>query len=258
MEAFLSADWAQAMERMLAQLAETPAIVLLRGEPGTGKDVMARLIHQASSRRRYPFVKINCACVLPERLASELFGHERGAFPGATRRTLGKVEFAHRGTLYLDEIGALPRGLQPKLLQLFQTQGFSRLGGQEVRRADVQILASTTQPLVVPAGCKGFWLDAHRLKVVDILLPPLRERQGELPDLARWFLARFNARYHRAAALSAETLALFREYSWPGNIRELEGMVRELVVTGECARIHAEIRARLRRQGPPRRTVQPA
>lgn len=253
--ALITGSLAQAIEEVAARLAGTSAIVVIRGEPGTGKDLMARFIHLASSRNRHPFIKINCA--LPaERLASELFGHERGAFAEAHRRKLGKLEFANNGTLFLDEIDLLPRAIQPGLLQAVQTQGFRRLGGQEVLRVDVQVLASTTRGRPVTLGEDEFGEEAHRLTVLDLQLPPLRERKEDLPALATWFLARFNAQYHRTAALSPETLALFAEYPWPGNIRELEDTVRRLAVTGDPTPIHEEIRFRLRRPGSSRDIVE--
>jgi len=256
--AFLTGAWVRALEKVMARLVDTQAIVLIRGESGTGKDRLARVIHTASRRHPHSFIKINCAAIPPERLALELFGHERGAFAGASRRKLGKLEFAHQGTLYLDEIGALPRALQPKLLKVLQDQACSRIGGQEVIRVDVQLIGATTQGLAVPAGPEGVWEDAHSLKVVEIRIPPLRERKDEPSALAAHFLDQFNQRYQRTVELSPETLALFAEYSWPGNVRELQTLVRDLVLTADPRPSHEVIHSRLWLREPSRATGQTA
>ena len=237
--------WTQAIAEVVARVEDTNAIVLIRGEPGTGKDTLARLIHAASSRAPHLFVKIDCAALPPDRLATELFGHERGAFEGATRRRLGKLEFAHRGTLFLAEIGRLPRALQPKLLATLRNHTFSRIGGHEAISVDVRLLATTTETLRVSAGADRFWDDSLPLRVVDLQLPPLRARKEDLPALAAHLLASMNEQYRRDVELSSDTLALFTEYAWPGNVRELERVVRRLAVGEDPAQIHAEIQARL-------------
>lgn len=250
--------WAQAIRAMVANVAETNAIVLIRGEPGTGKDLMAHVIHAASSRHRHPFIKISCTANPVDRLASMLFGHERGAFAGAVRRMLGGVEFANHGTLFLDEIGMLPRALQPGLLRVLQDHEFSRIGGREVIRVDVRLVAATTQSLRVTATSGGFWENSHGLKVVDLQIPPLRERRHEIPALASFFLIRFTKQYDRDAELDRETLALLTEYSWPGNVRELKDIVRRFVVVGDPRQIHEEIHSRLRLIRPSPATLESA
>lgn len=236
--------WMGDVGRMLAQQARPPATVLFRGEPGVGKDLAARVIHAASPRRDQSFMKVNCATKPQSRLESELFGHEKGATPFVDRRRLGRFEFANKGTLFLDEIDALPRALAPKILHVLRHGEVSRIGGRELIRVDVWIVASTQR---IPEGTRGdeFWEDLLRLKVVEIRIPPLRERKEEIPALTSFFFSRFSQRYHRNAELSPETMALFSEYVWPGNIRELEETVRRLVVTGDARQIHQEIASRL-------------
>ncbi len=236
----------RAVRQIVEEVASTDATVLVRGETGAGKDVVARAIHAASSRRDRAFVKVNCAALPAELLESELFGHEKGAFTGAYRRKLGKFEFANKGTIFLDEIGELSRSLQAKLLHVLQDLEFSRIGGREVIRVDTRVIASTNRD-VEAAMSRGEFRDDlyYRLNVVEIRVPPLRDRKEEIPALAAWFLARFNAHYGRSVELSAETIALFGSYFWPGNVRELENLVRRLVVLGNARQLHEELHARL-------------
>jgi two-component system, NtrC family, response regulator AtoC len=213
------------------QVADTNATVLIQGESGVGKEVVAKTIHVASNRRRRPFVKINCASLPGELLESELFGHEKGAFTGASRRKPGKFEIAERGTLFLDEIGELPLSLQAKLLHVLQDNEFSRVGGTDVIVADVRVIAATNRPLDKAVIDGSFREDLYyRLKVVDLYVPPLRERREEITGLARTFVDRFNAQFQRTITLSAESLRLLRDYPWPGNVRELENMMKRIVV----------------------------
>jgi DNA-binding NtrC family response regulator len=256
--AFLKRAWLQALREMMAEGADADVIVVIRGERGTGKDRMARVIHAASPRREQPFIKVSCASTSPDRLEAELFGHEKEAGPSPRRRRLGLVEFASAGTLFLDEIDNLPRALHGRLLQLLQAHEFSRIGGREPIRVDARLIASTTQGLAGGAGGGRFVDQPDRLRVVDIRIPALRERKEEIPLLAAGFLERFNRLYHRDVALSAETLALFMEHSWPTNVRELEGAVRELVVTGDARPVHERIRAHLRLTASCRDTEQSA
>jgi two-component system response regulator AtoC len=219
---------------MVMAIADTDATVLLRGESGVGKEVIARAIHDASSRGGHSFIKVNCAALPAELLESELFGHEKGAFTGAHRRKLGRFEYARHGTLYLDEIGELPVALQPKLLHVLQDFEFFRVGGHEALSADVRIIAATNRNLELAMQQAQFREDLfYRLNVVDIHIPPLRERREEIPLLAARFLDVFTKQYHREAELSPQVMATLMEYSWPGNIRELENVIRRFVLLGE-------------------------
>jgi two-component system response regulator AtoC len=237
----------KAIQRVVAEVAETNAAVLIRGESGVGKDVVARAIHAASARRHRPWVKVNCAALPADLLESELFGHERGAFTGAHRRKLGKFEYAHAGTIFLDEIGELPLTLQPKLLHVLQDLAFSRIGGRELIRVDVRVVASTNRDLEAALSAGQFREDLYyRLNVVEIHVPPLRDRREEIPALAAQFLGTFNRQYQRQLELEPELLSLFNEYPWPGNIRELENMVRRLVVLANAKQGSDELIMRLR------------
>ncbi len=243
--ALLKRGWVRAIEETTTQLAATRAIVLVHGENGSGKELMARMIHKASVRHCHPFVKINCAGVPADRLESELFGHEKGAGVPASRRRLGRVEFANGGSLFLDAIGEVPPDLQPKLLRMFKEGEFARLGGQASIQEDVQIIGATTQRLEVTRRRGGLWEASDRLKVVDIEIAPLRERPDEIPALAGFFLARFNQQYGRSTELCSETLALFTRYAWRGNVRELETVVERLVVNRNVPGTLEEIHSRL-------------
>jgi two-component system, NtrC family, response regulator AtoC len=224
----------RAIKNMVMAIADTDATVLLRGESGVGKEVIARAIHEASTRSSHSFIKVNCAALPAELLESELFGHEKGAFTGAHRRKLGRFEYATHGTLYLDEIGELPVALQPKLLHVLQDFEFFRVGGHEPLSADVRIIAATNRNLELAMQQGQFREDLfYRLNVVDIHIPPLRERREEIPLLAARFLEVFKQQYHRDADLTPQAMATFMEYSWPGNIRELENVVRRFVLLGE-------------------------
>jgi two-component system response regulator AtoC len=232
------------------EVVGTDAAVLIRGESGVGKDVVARAIHAASDRRQRPWVKVNCAALPAELLESELFGHERGAFTGAHRRKLGKFEFAHTGTIFLDEVGELPLALQPKLLHVLQDLAFSRIGGRELIHVDVRVIASTNRNLEAALQTGQFREDLYyRLNVVEIMVPSLRERRDEVPALAGRFLGIFNQQYHRDVELGSELLDLFMDYPWPGNVRELENMVRRLVVLANAEQIRQELISRLHTVG---------
>jgi len=218
---------------MIVQVAPTTATALIRGESGVGKDMLARVIHAMSKRADGPFVKVNCAALPAPLLESELFGHERGAFTGAFRQTLGQFEYAKRGTICLDEIGEMPRELQAKLLHVVQDLQFSRVGGRELISADVRIIATTNKDLETAMNRGEFREDLYyRLNVVEIMVPPLRARPETIPLLADSFMRRFNVEYGRQVRLSPEMGRLLTEYSWPGNVRELENSIRRLVVIG--------------------------
>jgi two-component system response regulator AtoC len=221
----------RAVRWSIEQVADTDATVLVRGESGVGKELVAKAIHAASLRRSRPFVKVNCAALPAELLESELFGHEKGAFTGAYRRKLGKFEIADTGTIFLDEIGDMPLGLQAKLLHVLQDHEFARVGGSDVIRVDVRVVASTNRNLETAVAGAHFREDLYyRLKVVTLAVPPLRARREEIPLLARAFVARFNAQWRRSVTLSAESLQLLSDYGWPGNVRELENMMKRVVV----------------------------
>ena len=228
-------------------IASTDVTVLITGESGVGKEVVARRLHRCSSRRGGPFVKVNCAALPLSLLESELFGHERGAFTGADHEMKGKFEQAGGGTIFLDEISELPGSGQAKLLQVLQDHEFARLGSPSNIRVDVRIIAASNRDLEMYVGEGAFREDLfYRLNVVHIRIPPLRERREEIPILVQQFLMRF-ARTHRRRprGISAASLERFEQYSWPGNIRELENVVQRIVildsesVVGELSEPHA-------------------
>jgi two-component system response regulator AtoC len=231
--AVLSAGSSQmrAIWTMIESIADTDATVLIRGESGVGKDLVARAIHAGSPRRHGPFVKVNCAAIPSELLESEFFGHEKGAFTGAHRRQRGQFECAHKGTIYLDEIGELPLALQAKLLHVLQDFRFSRVGGDGSIDVDSRVIAATNRNLEEAMARGEFREDLYyRVNVVEIRVPPLRERREEIPALASWFLEKFNAQYGRQKQLSPETMTHLQQHPWSGNVRELENVVRRLVV----------------------------
>ena len=221
----------RAIGTIIANVADTDATVLIRGESGVGKDLVARAIHAGSSRRHGPFVKVNCAAIPSELLESEFFGHEKGAFTGAHRRKPGQFEYADKGTIFLDEIGELPLALQAKLLHVLQDFRFSRLGGDGVIDVNSRVIAATNRNLEEAMAQRAFREDLYyRINVVEIRVPPLRERREEIPGLASWFLDKFNAQYGRQKQLSPETMTHLQGQPWSGNVRELENVVRRLVV----------------------------
>ena len=221
----------RAIARTIEEVADTDATVLIRGECGVGKDFVARTIHAVSARRDHPFVKVNCAAIPVGLLESELFGHERGAFTGAHRRRPGQFEHAHRGTIFLDEIAELPLALQAKLLHVLQDLRFSRVGSCGYVDVDTRVIAATNQDLERAMTRGEFRADLYyRLNVVEIWVPPLRERPEEIPVLASGFLQQFNAQYRRRKEISPAVMARLIGYPWSGNVRELENVVRRLVV----------------------------
>src|SRR4029450_1366074 len=220
----------QAIRSIIESIADTDTTVLVRCESGVGKDLVARAVHAASMRRDGPFVKVNCAAIPQGLLESEFFGHEKGAFTGAHRRKPGQFEYANRGTIYLDEIAELPLGLQAKLLHALQDFRFSRVGGYGLIDVDARVIAATNRNLEEAMRRGEFREDLYyRGNVVEIQVPPLRERREEIPMLAAWFLAKFNAQYGRKKELLPETIARLKQHSWSGNVRELENAIRRLV-----------------------------
>jgi DNA-binding NtrC family response regulator len=205
--------------------------LVIRGEPGVGKDTLARLIHAGSPRRHHAFIKVNCAKLPVDHQEADLFGQEAGASAPVCRRRLGSFEFAHGGTLYLDEVEHASCSLVRKVLHVVRTGEIARLGGREIIRVDVRLIVATTQS----AGASGdgdLWDELRRLGTVEIHVPPLRERPEELPLFAAYFLELFNRRYHRDLQLCPDVLAAFRAHAWPGNIRELEAAMHRLVAGG--------------------------
>jgi two-component system response regulator AtoC len=242
----------QPIRDLVAKVAGTNTTVLVRGESGVGKEVVARAIHKASPRAQKQFLKVNCAALPGELLESELFGHEKGAFTGAYRQKPGKFEAADGGTLLLDEIGEMPLRLQAKLLHVLQDGEFSRVGGERIIDTDVRLIASTNRDLEAAMRAHQFREDLYyRLNVIEIRIPPLRERREEIPVLVDEFRRRFNAQYGRQVDIPHDTVRVFLEYQWPGNIRELENAVKRIVVLGSARPVHQEIVANLSRGAKP-------
>jgi len=229
---------------VIEQIGDTDVTVLIQGESGVGKEVVAREVHAVSSRSSGPFVKVNCAALPTELLESELFGYEKGAFTGAHGRKQGKFELAHGGTIFLDEIGEMCPSLQAKLLQVLQDSEFTRLGGNREVRVDVRVVCATNRSLVEMVAAKGFREDLFfRLNVVAIDIPPLRDRREEVPFLVEGFLSRYSAFYERPnRGLSQALIEAMSNHSFPGNVRELENMIKRIVVLESEQSILDEIR----------------
>jgi formate hydrogenlyase transcriptional activator len=213
-------------------VAPTDTAVLITGETGTGKELIARAIHQHSLRSRGPFLKVNCAAIPAGLLENELFGHERGAFTGAFTQTDGRFQLADQGTMFLDEIGDLPLELQPKLLRVSQEQEFERLGGNRTIRVNVRIVAATNVNLVELVEERRFRADLfYRLNVFPIALPPLRERSEDIPELVWHFVRTFAGRMNKVInVISDEVMEIIRTHNWPGNVRELQNFVERAVI----------------------------
>jgi transcriptional regulator with GAF, ATPase, and Fis domain len=232
-----------AVVEQLGTVASVDCAVLIRGETGTGKEVFARAIHNASARRHQRFVAINCAAIPATLIESELFGHERGAFTGALTRRMGRFEYADGGTLFLDEIGELPIELQPKLLRIIQEQEFERLGSSKTTRVDVRIVAATNQSLEQMVAERRFRMDLYyRLNVFPILLPPLRERTSDIPLLVDHFLRTIGGRYGKSIdRVSDDVMAAIMRHDWPGNIRELQNFMERSVILTNGRELRAPI-----------------
>jgi transcriptional regulator with PAS, ATPase and Fis domain len=222
----------QEVARLIMLVAPSEATVLLLGETGTGKELVAQAIHLNSLRREGPFVVVNCAALPETLLESELFGHEKGAFTGATVKKDGRFLLAHQGTLFLDEIGELQLSTQAKILRVLQTKQFEPLGGTRTLKADVRIIAATNRNLEAMVQEGTFRDDLYyRLHVFPLLLPPLRDRREDVPLLTEYFLERLREKYHRPVkAVSPEVLEIFSRYHWPGNVRELENTLERGVI----------------------------
>ncbi|MFY9270556.1 MAG: sigma-54 dependent transcriptional regulator [Candidatus Manganitrophaceae bacterium] len=223
------------VQELIKRVADTDSTVLIEGESGTGKEVVSKAIHALSARRDKPFIPINCGAIPESLLESELFGHEKGAFTGATASRMGRFELAQGGTLFLDEIGELPFPLQVKLLRVLQERSFERVGGTKTIHVDVRIIAATNQDLERAVEEKRFRKDLfYRLNVIPIDVPPLRERKEDIPILIDHFIRRFNEKKNRIIrGVSSDAEKLLIEYPWPGNIRELENLIERLVILKE-------------------------
>jgi DNA-binding NtrC family response regulator len=224
----------------LHRAAATDATVLLEGESGTGKELFARALHALSPRNDGPFVAINCAAIPETLLETELFGHEKGAFTGASQRKPGKFELAHRGTLFLDEIGDLPLSLQPKILRALEEKRFERVGGTTPLQVDVRVVAATNRNLKAAVAARQYREDLYfRLSVFPISIPPLRERPDDVPTLARYFIDRFCRDLNkRPLVLSPAAEEDLRSYAWPGNVRELQNCIERAAILTEGDTIH--------------------
>ena len=229
-----SSDKMHRIKEIIDQVANTDVTVLILGESGVGKEVVARSIHRNSFRRDKPFVKVNCAALPQELLESELFGYERGAFTGAYRQKLGKFELANGGTIFLDEIVEISPALQAKLLQVLQDREFSRLGGKKDIRVDVRVIAATNSNIEEAVQSDLFREDLYyRLNVVNITIPPLRERKEEIPIFVEYFLNKFGKKFNKKVkSLPDKVMRDFLQQNWSGNIRELENVIQRFVVLG--------------------------
>ena len=224
-----------AIKRVLREVetvAPTDATVLILGETGTGKELIARAVHRLSGRKDLPFVTLNCAAIPTGLLESELFGYEKGAFTGALAQKIGRFEMAHRGTLFLDEVGDIPLDLQPKLLRALQEKAFERLGGTRTIPIDVRLIAATNRNLTQMMGDKLFRSDLYyRLKVFPITTPPLRDHPEDIPALARHFTQKYAREMNRRVeTIPSDTMRALVSWPWPGNVRELENFIERSVI----------------------------
>ena len=226
----------------IQQVAPTDASVLIEGETGTGKDLVAKAIHKGSKRSNKPFIKVNCASIPENLIESELFGHEKGAFTGAVEKRIGRFELANGGTIFLDEIGELPLNLQPKLLNILQQGEFERIGSSKTIKTDVRIIAATNKVLKNEIYKGRFRNDLYyRLNVFPISVAPLRERKSDIVPLAENFVKIYSEKFNKQVnTISKKSLNLLLEYSWPGNIRELENVIERAVITSESNELNLE------------------
>src|ERR1700726_4517155 len=236
----------QSLRNRMDKVASANVPVLIQGESGPGKDIIARMIHNLSPWRNGPFVKVNCPAIPGTLLESELFGYEKGAFTGAYGTKPGRVEMAHRGTLFLDEISELDLALQSKLLQLLQDGQFCRIGAQEDKKVEVRVVCATNRKLEQEIESGTFRADLfYRINVVNLHMPALRERASDIPDLVDYFLAYYNRKYNsRAMPISDELMARLGKYHWPGNVRELENLIKRYVILGDEEVISSDLAPR--------------
>jgi DNA-binding NtrC family response regulator len=246
-----NSDKMRGIATVIEQVADSDVTVLIRGESGVGKELVSRAIHQRSTRRNRPFVKVNCAALPADLLESELFGHERGAFTGAATTRIGKFEQADGGSLMLDEIGEMKPALQAKLLHVLQDAEFTKLGSNKRIEVDVRVIAATNRDLEKMLVSGDFREDLYyRLKVIELTVPALRERRDEIPTLVDYFIARYSRKYNRPVRLISEELqSLFLQYDFPGNIRELENMIKRIVVLQDEQLVIREIQQNLQKVG---------
>jgi two-component system NtrC family response regulator len=228
--------------RDVERIAKTDISVLILGESGTGKELLANAIHRLSTRKAKPFVAINCAAIPEGLLESELFGHEKGAFTGAAKQTLGKIEMAHEGTLFLDEVGDIPLSMQVKLLRFLEDQVVERVGGRRPIKVDTRVICATNQPLQDLIEQGRFREDLfYRINGFSVTIPPLREREGDVLVLANFFLRQYAAELDRPCRRFApDALGVLAQHGWRGNVRELENRVKRAVVMCEGATVQAE------------------
>jgi formate hydrogenlyase transcriptional activator len=248
-----------ALRAVLSQVeivAPTDSTVLIFGETGTGKELVARAIHEASDRRGRALVKVNCAAIPTGLLESELFGHEKGAFTGAIAQRIGRFELAHRGTLFLDEVGDIPSALQPKLLRVLQEQEFERLGSTRTIRVDVRVVAATNADLAEKVADRQFREDLYyRLNVFPVVMPPLRNRREDIALLVHHFVRKFARRMkRRIETIPAAAMKALQKHDWPGNVRELENFVERAVILSRGADLEPPL-AELEPQGNPPATT---
>jgi DNA-binding NtrC family response regulator len=218
----------------IKRVAPTTTTILITGETGTGKELVADAIHYNSPRKNNPLIKINCAAIAETLMESELFGHEKGAFTGATITKPGKIELAHKGTVFLDEVGEIPRDMQVKLLRFIQEQEFERVGGLKTIKVDVRIIAATNRNLLQDVQSGNFREDLYyRLNVFPIVVPPLRERKDDILPLVDYFTDKLNKKLELAAAVDSEVKEMLLRYDWPGNIRELENLMERMILLAQ-------------------------
>src|SRR5512135_225522 len=222
----------QVLKQQIALAGPTNGWVLIHGESGTGKELVARAIHRASRRANGPFVEVNCAAIPQELIESELFGHEKGSFTGATGMKRGKFELAHGGTIFLDEIADMSLATQAKVLRVLEGQEFQRVGGTRTLKSDVRVIAASNKNLLDEIRNGTFRQDLfYRLNVIPLEVPPLRERVDDIPRLVRYFLREYSGEYgQKAKTIQEEALELFVNYSWPGNVRELRNFIERLII----------------------------
>jgi two-component system, NtrC family, response regulator AtoC len=231
----------QELFKIIDKVADSPSTVLITGESGTGKELVATALHDGSSRKDKPLIKINCAAIPKDLMESELFGYERGAFTGAVTSKPGRFELADAGTLFLDEIGEVPIEMQVKLLRVLQESEFERVGGIKTTRVDVRVIAATNRDLLAEVEAGRFRKDLYyRLNVVPIHLPPLRDRRADVPALVRHFIEKYNKRLNKKIeGIADEALVTLQAYPWPGNIRELENLMERVILFADGPRIEA-------------------
>lgn len=245
----------QEVYKEIGRVAAMPVIVLIRGDTGTGKELVARAIHQHSDRAARPFITVNCAAIPENLLESELFGHEAGSFTGAKGRHIGRFEQANGGTIFLDEIGDISPATQVKLLRVLQEKTIQRVGGKETIPIDVRILSATHRNLEEAIESKEFRLDLfHRLNVAVIYLPPLSQRREDIPELINYFLTRYSAEFNlERPSIAADAASYLQQQPWPGNVRELENIVRKALIASRGYPISVEhVRSAFSKPAPPR------